>query len=222
MIEVPIYNSKREEVGKIRFDEGKLGGLKEGKVNAALIKQAVVRYLANKRQGTVMTKNRSLVAGSTRKLYRQKGTGNARRGMLRTPIMRGGGHAFGKRPRDFSQAMPKKARRLATKQALLTKFLDKEAVIVDRIEFEKIRTKSVVELLSNLQVQKGCVVAVVPGTDDASTKAHRTLYLSARNIPKVEIRPVADLNAYDVLRRKNIVFTKDAILALLGPDAVAS
>lgn len=220
MIEVQVVNSKAEPVGAIRFDESKLGGLVDGKVRAALLKQAVVRYNANLRQGTSMTKNRKLVAGSTRKLYRQKGTGNARRGPIRSPIMKGGGHAMAKRPRDFSQGLPKKARRLATQQALLSKFLDNEAVVVDKIEMAAIKTKDFVALLTALKIDGGCVLAVpAPGADEAARKAHKTLYLSARNVPKVDVRPVAELNAREVLNRRRILFTKDALLSLVGADA---
>jgi large subunit ribosomal protein L4 len=167
-----------------------------------------------------MTKNRKLVAGSTRKLYRQKGTGNARRGPIRSPIMKGGGHAMAKRPRDFRQALPKQARRLATQQALLAKFLDNEAVVIDRIELAEIKTKAVTELLAALKIDRGCVVAVpAAGADEAARKAHRTLHLSARNLPDVDVRPVAELNAADVLRRRNVLFTKDALLSLVGAEA---
>jgi large subunit ribosomal protein L4 len=220
MIEVSVVNSKAEPVGKIRFDEAALGGLVDGKLRAALLKQAVVRYNANLRQGTVKTKTRAMVEGSTRKLYRQKGTGNARRGAIRTPIMKGGGHAKAKLPRDFSQDLPRKARRLATRQALLSKFLDNQAVVVDKIELPQIKTRAFVELLSALSIERGCVVAVpAPGADEAARRAHRALYLSARNLPQVEVRPVGELNAREVLLRRQILFTKDALLSLVGAEA---
>lgn len=219
MIEVPIVNESLEEVGRISFDEGKLGGLKDGKVNGALLKQALVRYHANRRQGTVRTKGRGAVAGSTRKLYKQKGTGNARRGPIRTPIMKGGGHAFAKEPRDFRQDMPKKARRLATQQALLSKFLDKQAVVIDKLEMAEIKTRRFVKLLEALKLEAGAVIAVPAAAGDAAKKAHEILHLSSRNVPGVDLRPVPELNAFDVLRRKHILFTTDALLALVGSDA---
>src|SRR5579871_3638000 len=118
MIEVPVYNQAGSKVDTIKVDPAKLGG----EVRKNLPKQALVMYHANQRQGTVRTQARGEVAGSTRKLYRQKGTGNARTGGIRNPIKRGGGHAKQKRPKDWRQALPKKAKRLATQSALLSKF----------------------------------------------------------------------------------------------------
>src|SRR5918911_1501815 len=118
MIEVPVYNQSGKEIEKFSVDEAKLGG----EVRTNLLKQALVMYHANQRQGSVRTLARGEVAGSTRKMFRQKGTGNARTGGVRHPIKKGGGHAKQKRPKDWRQAMPKKARRLATQSALLSKF----------------------------------------------------------------------------------------------------
>ena len=117
MIELPIYNQTGQEVAKFSLDEALLGGT----VRPALLKQAVVMYHANLRQGTVATKGRGEVAGSTKKLYAQKHTGNARRGNLRTNVMKGGGMAFGKKPREFRQSMPIQQRRLARNNAILAK-----------------------------------------------------------------------------------------------------
>lgn len=223
MIEVPIYNENREEIGKISFDEAKLGGLKDGKVNGPLLKQAIVRYHANLRQGTVKTKNKGKVEGSTRKLYRQKGTGNARRGPIRTPVMKGGGHAHHKEPREFRQDMPKKARRLANQQAILSKFLDNQAIVLDKIELPEIGTRRLSKLLEKFEIlEKGAVIAVPSPADEAGKKAHQVLHLSSRNIQKIELRPVPELNTWDVLRRRHLVFTKDALLALVGGEATVS
>ena len=117
MIEIPVFNQAGQEVEKFQVDEAKLGG----EVRQALLKQAIVYYHANQRQGTVQTLARGEVAGSTRKMFRQKGTGNARTGGIRNPIKKGGGHAKQKRPKDWRQALPKKARQLATKNAILSK-----------------------------------------------------------------------------------------------------
>src|SRR3954451_6007233 len=129
MIEVPIYNQSGQEVEKFQVDEAKLGG----EVRTNLLKQALVMYHANKRQGTSRTQARGEVAGSTRKIYRQKGTGNARQGSIRQPVRVGGGHAKNKRPKEWRQAMPKKARRLATRSAILAKIQAKDIRVVDRI-----------------------------------------------------------------------------------------
>src|SRR5580698_1225742 len=122
MIEVPIYNQTGEKIETFSVDEAKLGG----EVNKALLKQAMVMYHANQRQGTVRTLARGEVAGSTRKIFRQKGTGNARMGTIRQPVRKGGGHAKQKRPKDWRQAMPKKARRLARNSAILSKIQSNE------------------------------------------------------------------------------------------------
>src|SRR5882724_12857996 len=132
MIEVPVYNQSGQEIEKIQVDEAKLGG--EVRIN--LLKQALVMYHANKRQGTVRTKARGEVAGSTRKIFRQKGTGNARMGTIRQPVRRGGGHAKQKRPKDWRQDLPKKARRLATISALLSKFQSGDVRIVNEIKLD--------------------------------------------------------------------------------------
>ena len=129
MIEVPVYNQAGQKVSTFPLDEDKLGG----SVNNLLLKQALVMYHANKRQGTVRTQARGEVAGSTRKMFRQKGTGNARTGGIRNPIKRGGGHAKQKRPKDWRQAMPKKQRQLACQSALLSKFKAGDVRIVDQI-----------------------------------------------------------------------------------------
>src|SRR5258708_39065570 len=136
MIEVPIYNQTGQEIEKFQVDEAKLGG----EVRRNLLKQAIVYYHANQRQGAVRTLARGEVAGSTRKMFRQKGTGNARTGGIRNPIKRGGGHAKQKRPKDWRQAMPKKQRRLACQSALLAKFKAGDVRIVDQIALEKPQT----------------------------------------------------------------------------------
>src|ERR1700743_2323507 len=126
MIEVPIYNQSGKQIEKLQVDEAKFGG----EVRRDLLKQALVYYHANQRQGTVQTQARGEVAGSTRKMFRQKGTGNARTGGIRNPIKVGGGHAKQKRPKEWRQALPKKARQLATKSAILSKIQSNDVRIV--------------------------------------------------------------------------------------------
>src|SRR5438034_4791392 len=132
MIEIPIYNLDGKEIDKIQVDPAKLGG----EVRPHLLKQALVMYHANKRQGTVRTLARGEVAGSTRKMFRQKGTGNARTGGIRNPIKKGGGHAKQKRPKDWRQSMPKTARRLARNSALLAKFQSSNVRVIDQIKLD--------------------------------------------------------------------------------------
>ena len=137
MIDLPVYDKQGKEVDRVQIDEAVFGG----RVRPALLKQAIVMYHANKRQGTAATKSRGMVAGSTRKLYRQKGTGRARMGTNRTAIRKGGGVAFAKTARDFSQRMPKKQRRLARDSAVLGKLLSDDALVIDQLSFESPKTK---------------------------------------------------------------------------------
>jgi large subunit ribosomal protein L4 len=198
MLSVPVYNESGKQIGAEEIDAAVLGG----KVNPALLKQAVVMYQANRRQGTVAQKSRSEVEGSTRKLHRQKGTGRARMGNVRTPIRRGGGRAFPRRPRDFGQAMPRKMRRLARNQAVLAKIQSQDALILDGIAFEEPRTQRLATLLQAVQADRGCIFA----TNGVDTN----LVKSGRNLPRARVMNVADLNAFDVLSRRRLVFTKDA------------
>src|SRR6266566_4421562 len=146
MIEIPIYNLDGKEIDKMQVDEAKLGG----SVRPNLLKQALVMYHANQRQGTVRTLARGEVAGSTRKMFRQKGTGNARTGGIRNPIKKGGGHAKQKRPKDWRQAMPKKARRLARNSALLLKFQANDVRVLDEIAIVAPKATVVTEMYKAL------------------------------------------------------------------------
>src|SRR6478609_11057479 len=137
MIEVPIYNQAGDKIETFQLDPEKLGG----EVRTNLLKQAIVMYHANQRQGTVQTQARGEVAGSTRKIYRQKGTGNARMGGIRNPIKKGGGHAKQKRPKDWRQAMPKKARRLARDSAILSKIQSNDIRVLEEIAIDQPKTK---------------------------------------------------------------------------------
>ena len=139
MIELPIYDKQGKQVDTLAVDEASLGG----EVRPALLKQAYVMFHANRRQGSARTKSRGMVAGSTRKLYRQKGTGNARVGTRRTVVRKGGGVAFAKNRthEDFRQKMPKKARRLANRNALLAKLVDSEVKVIDDLSFEARRPR---------------------------------------------------------------------------------
>src|SRR3954470_15042897 len=139
MIEVPVFNQSGEKVSTIKVDEAKLGG----EVRKELLKQALVMYHANQRQGTVRTLARGEVEGSTRKIFRQKGTGNARQGTIRQPVRKGGGHAKQKRPKDWRQSMPKQARRLARNSAILSKIQSNDIRVLDKIDLAEPKTKFV-------------------------------------------------------------------------------
>lgn len=204
MIDVSVYNREGQEVERIQVDEEQLGG----QVRRALLKQAIVMYHANRRAGTAATKNRGRVEGSTRKIYRQKGTGNARMGTIRTCIRRGGGVAFAKLPRDFSQRMPKKQRRLARDSAILAKLQSGQVVVVDELSFTEPKTREFARILKNLKIDRSCVVAI-PQQD-------RNLYKSARNVPKVDVIVISDLNAGIICKKQKMLFTKDAFLSVVN------
>jgi large subunit ribosomal protein L4 len=204
MIDIAIYNRQGKEVESLKVDESVFGGI----IRHALIKQAIVMYQANKRNGTAATKQKSLVEGSTRKLYKQKGTGNARMGQVRTPSRKGGGVAFGKKVRDFSRDMPKKQRRLACDSAILAKLQSGNVIVVDELNFKAPKTKEFATVLKNLKIERSCVVAV--------TESNDSLYKSVRNVPKVELMRVAELNAGEICNRQKMLFTKEAFLTLLN------
>jgi large subunit ribosomal protein L4 len=198
MIEVPVMNVEGKEVGKFSVDEALLGTV----VRPALLKQALVRHHANQRQGTVKTKTRAEVEGSTKKLYAQKHTGNARRGNIRTPVMKGGGNAFGKLPRDFRQEMPLKQRRLARNNAILSKILSNNLVLLDGLAIAAPKTKQMVTVLKALNADRSVLIAT-QGLD-------RNVWQAGRNISKAIIKPAAEVNAYDVLSKRTMIITKAA------------
>jgi large subunit ribosomal protein L4 len=168
-------------------------------------------YQANRRAGTHSTLRRGEVAGSTKKLFRQKGTGNARVGPKRTNKRRGGGTAKGPKPRDYSYSMPKKAVKAATKMAVLSRLQDKETVVIDELKLPEIKTKAVAGILSALQLgTTTCLIGLAASDVDEK----KTIYKSARNIKGVAIAPTAQFNAYDVLRPKKLLLTRAALQEL--------
>jgi len=205
MISLSVYNREGGQVGSLEVDESILGG----RVRYALLKQAIVMYDANKRVGTAATKGRGMVAGSTRKLFRQKGTGNARVGNIRTGKRVGGGVTFAKVSRDLGKHMPKKQRRLATDSAVLAKLLNNSVVVVDELNLERPKTKDFAVILGNLQIQgkDSCLVVI----NDINTN----LCKSAGNIPRIAVVPVEELNAGDVCNYSKMAFTKGAFLSFL-------
>lgn len=200
MASFKIHNVSGDEVGSYDFDPAELAE----SINKQLLHDVVVMYEANKRVGTVRSKARGEVAGSTKKLYRQKGTGRARAGARRTPVRRGGGHTFAKRPRDFSYRLPRKAVRSATRMALRSKFDDDQAVILDALSVSGIKTKPIADMVKAVGLAGKSVLLAIPEYD-------RELWLSARNIPGLQVSPVFELNAYDLLRQHHLVVTKDAL-----------
>jgi large subunit ribosomal protein L4 len=204
MIEVPVYNQAGDKVSTVQVDEAKLGG----EVRKSLLKQAIVMYHANLRQGTVRTKARGEVAGSTRKMFRQKGTGNARTGGIRNPIKKGGGHAKQKHPKDWRQAMPKKARQLATKSALLMKFQANDVRVVDTLAFDAPKTKVVAQMYKALGIDRSCLFAL--------SERNPNIEKSARNIDRTKLTTVARLNAFDILKHRTLLMTKSGLDQILA------
>src|SRR6266566_3241655 len=204
MIEIPIYNLDGKEIDKMQVDEAKLGG----SVRPNLLKQALVMYHANQRQGTVRTLARGEVAGSTRKMYKQKGTGNARTGGIRNPIKKGGGHAKQKHPKDWRQAMPQKARRLARNSALLLKFQANDVRVIDALSFDAPKTKLVAQMYKALGIDRSCLVALA--------ERNVNIEKSARNIDRTKLTTVAKLNAWDILKHRTLLMTKSGLEQLLA------
>lgn len=204
MIEVPVYNQDGQKIETMQVDEQKLGG----EVRKALLKQALVMYHANLRQGTARTQARGEVAGSTRKLFKQKGTGNARTGGIRNPIKKGGGHAKQTLPTDFRQAMPAKARRLARNSAILAKIQSDEIRVLDGLTLSEPKTKQVVKVFKALGIERSCCLATA-GHDPV-------VYRCARNIDRCVVTTVRQLNAWDIMQKRMLLVTKDGLQKLLA------
>ncbi len=200
MVTLPVYDRSGAEVGKVDIDPAALAPT----INKQLLHDAIVMYMSNLRQGTKKTKGRGEVSGSTKKMYRQKGTGNARMGSKRAPQRRGGGHAMQIKPRTFYYRLPRKAIRLATRMAIASKLNDGQVVVVDKLDMSAPKTKEMAATLKSLGLEG---VTTVVATSDYAANVH----MSSRNIPGVEVTRVADLNALSVLRPKRMLVTKDAL-----------
>ena len=200
MLTLNVYNRQGESVGSVEVDPADFGG----EVNRQLLHDVVVMHLANQRAGTHSTLRRGEVAGSTKKLFRQKGTGNARVGTKRTNKRRGGGTAKGPKPRDYEYHLPRKAVRAATRMAILSKLQDQEAMVLDELTLSEAKTKHVAGLLKALKLNDTTCLIGTAGPD-------ATVYKAARNIPGVEVHPTKDFNAYTVLKQKRLVLTRAAL-----------
>jgi len=196
---------KNKTIGKKK--EAPIAGLNpdvfDGKVNKAVLYQVVKMYEANKRQGSASTKTRAFVSGGGRKPWKQKGTGRARAGSIRSPLWKGGGVVFGPHPRDYSYTVSLKIRREALRSSLNSKYNENDIVILDELKVEKAKTKEFKKILSALKLE-GKVLFVLDKIDD-------TLRLAARNLRGVELKRADGLNALDVLKFKKLVLTKPAL-----------
>ena len=201
MANVTVYNMEGNEVGTMELNDAVFGV----EVNEHLVHLAVVRQLANNRQGTQKAKTRSEVSGGGRKPWRQKGTGHARQGSIRAPQWTGGGVVFAPVPRDYEVKMNKKERRAALKSALTSKVQDNKLVVVDSLALAEVKTKEMQRVLTNLKAEKALVITA---SDD------KNVVLSARNIADVQIATVNTMNVYDVMKHNTVVVTKDAVASI--------
>ena len=201
MANVTVYNMEGNEVGTMELNDAVFGV----EVNEHLVHLAVVRQLANNRQGTQKAKTRSEVSGGGRKPWRQKGTGHARQGSIRAPQWTGGGVVFAPVPRDYEVKMNKKERRAALKSALTSKVQDNKLVVVDSLALAEVRTKEMQRVLTNLKAEKALVITA---SDD------KNVVLSARNIADVQTATVNTMNVYDVMKHNTVVVTKDAVASI--------
>lgn len=230
MVTIPVYNQAGEKVGDESIDPADFGG----EINKQLLHDVVLMHLANRRVGTVNTRGRADVAGSGKKMYRQKGTGNARMGAKRTNKRVGGGMAFARRNRDYSYRLPKKAVRLAIRMAILSKFLDNQAVVIQGLSAPadgKPKTKAIANVLQAIRRPDLSEAEAQPIEGESKAVARgrslgggtlllglpaqdKPLYLSARNLEGVMVAPVAEFNTYDVLKQRYLVLTPEALAAL--------
>ena len=200
MPKLTVYDRKGKKVGTYNVEPTDFAP----RVSKQLLHDAVVMYQANHRQGSHKTKNRSEVSGSTRKLYKQKGTGNARAGQRRSGVRRSGGHIFARRPRDYAYRLPRKALQMATCMALASKVEDDELVVIDDLKFDEPRTRDLVAILRTLGCDDDTLLVATAGYD-------RNVYKSARNIADVDISPAAELNALSILSSRRLLVTKAAL-----------
>lgn len=209
-MQVPVYNKQGSQVSTLTIDEQSLGGT----INPALIKQAYVRYHTNTRQGSARTRKRSEVEGSSRKIYKQKGTGNARHGDKNAPLFKGGAHAHAKQRgrEDYRLDMPKKMRRKANRNALLAKLVDNEVRIIDDLSMKSAKTREFMALLEAIKVDKTALVAI-PAADEMTRNA-------ARNLETVSLCRPEQLNCFEMLNHRFLVIGKAELEAwLTGPSS---
>ena len=198
MANVSVFNMEGKEVDKLELNDAVFAA----PINEHLVHMAVVQQLANKRQGTQRAKTRSEVSGGGKKPWRQKGTGHARQGSTRAPQWTGGGVVFAPKPRDYSFKMNKKEKNAAIKSVLTSKVNDSKFIVLDNLTLEGIKTKEVVAILKNLNVEKALIV---------TAEKDENVLLSARNIPTVRTAMTNTINVYDLLKYDTVVVTKDAV-----------
>ncbi len=203
MAVVDVINQKGEKVSQAELADAFFNV----PVNSAVLHEVVNMQLAKRRAGSASVKNRGDVKGSTRKLFRQKGTGRARRGDIKSPLLRGGGVVFGPKPKSFGYKVPKKVRKLALRMALSSKLQDQALTVIDGIQLDEIKTGAFGAILSGLKLKSALIVTSAPD---------RTLELSSRNIPSVKVLRTEGLNVYDILKYDQLVLLEPSIKEIEG------
>lgn len=201
---IAVYNMEGKEVEKIDLNKDVFDGV----VNSGLLYQAVNMYRANKRQGTVSTKTRGEVSGGGVKPWRQKGTGRARAGSIRSPLWRGGGVVFGPHPREFNYSLSKKIRLGALKSSINARLNTKDVIIIDQINLDSPKTNKVIKFLDKLKIEQKALIVVDP--------KEQNIFLATRNIPFVRTVRSSDLSAWDVLNFNKLILTKAALKGIIN------
>jgi len=203
MAVVDVINTKGEKVSQMDLKDE----IFEIEVKPGVLHEVVTMQLAARRSGSAAVKRRSDVKGSNRKLFRQKGTGRARRGNIKSPLLRGGGVVFGPSPKSYAYKVPKKVRRLALKMALSNKLQENELKVVDRLELERIKTADFVSIAQAMEVDQALII---------TAERDEKLELSSRNVPGMTVMTTAGLNVYDILRHRNLVLTEESVRGIEG------
>jgi len=203
MLKLPVLNQEGKVNGEVKLPESVFSY----PVKKHILYEAVVNYLANQRQGTASTKTRGEVSGSNRKPWRQKGTGRARAGSIRSPLWRKGGTVFGPKPRDYSYEIPKQVKRNALKSALALRFKEKKLLLVDDLSLPQPKTKEALQLLKQLQVDSALVVDLAD---------NRNLFLAMRNLPQAKAVDARNVNVYDILKYRWLVLSQRAFDTLMS------
>ncbi|MEA1948951.1 MAG: 50S ribosomal protein L4 [Thermodesulfobacteriota bacterium] len=203
MAVVNVINSKAQKVSQIDL----VDAIFNIPVKGSILHEVVTMQLARRRSGSAAVKHRSDVKGSGRKLFRQKGTGRARRGDIKSPLLRGGGSTFGPDPRSYAYKVPKKVRRLALKMALSSKLKEEKLVVLDEFELDKIKTREFVKVMNALNTKNALII---------TEKKDKNMELSARNVPNIKVLRVEGLNVYDILKYNNVVLLESSIKSIEG------
>ena len=198
---VGLFNIEGNKVGEVALNDNVFNV----EVNAAVLHQVVVAQLANKRQGTQSAKTRGEVRGGGIKPWKQKGTGRARQGSIRSPQWAGGGMVFAVKPRDYRVSLPKSMRRVAMKSALTSKVLENEMIVLESLVLDAPKTKAIAAMLNAFDVKKVLIVTL---------ESNNNVYKSGRNIEGIQVMPVNNINVYDLLKYEKLIITKDAVSKL--------